>query len=250
MESLRLDRSDLSLAQKTCPVGTATAMVVAPVNTPVSNPAPVNIPIQAPVSLISITSPATGQVLAMGSSTVIRWNTTPPNVFDISLEQPGGAGAGFVATGQSSSATGNQYVWSVGKVFSSQSNTNITIPTGTYRIRIQSPSTGASSSDAVSGWFTIVGQQFTVTSVNPSSSYADNTTSVALFGTGLTSGTSIYFDSNFSGARATNTYTSPDGTILVFTVPTSITTGSHTLFINNGLSATPVTMPFTVLSIQ
>jgi hypothetical protein len=110
---------------------------------------------------------------------------------------------------------------------------------------------GASTSDETSGWFTVVAQQFAVNSVTPSSAYADNATSVVLFGTGFTNSTSIYFDNTYSSLRANNQYVSSDGTVLVFTIPNTVPSGSHTLYINNnGYNSSPVTMPFTVLSIQ
>ncbi len=200
----------------------------------------------------NVTSPATGQVLSIGSSTVIRWNNTPSvGTYNISLEQPGGSGAGFIALNQSSNISNpNQYVWSVGKVSTPQSSSDIVSP-GTYRIRLQSSVSGASTNDQTSGWFTIVGEQFNISSVVPSSSYADNATSIVLFGTGFTDSTSIYFDSNYSNQRANNQYVSSDGTVLVFTIPTIVSAGSHTLYINSsGYNSSPVTMPFTVLNVQ
>ena len=235
-----------SISQKTCSASPATT-----VNTPtILQPAPTPTPV-AEVINTNVTSPATGQVLSVGSSTVIRWNNSPSGIYNISLEQPGGSGAGFIALNQSSNTINpNQYVWSVGKVSTPQSNSAIVSP-GTYRIRLQSSVSGASTNDQTSGWFTIVAQQFAVSSVVPSSAYADNATSVVLFGTGFTNSTIIYFDSNYSGLRANNQYVSSDGTILVFTVPTNVSSGSHTLYINsNGYNSLPVTVPFTVLSTQ
>ena len=232
------------ISNKTCSVSSVSTNVVVPtVLTPATTPTPVEV-----VSNTNVTSPATGQVLSTGSTTVIRWNNTPPSNFNISLEQPGGAGAGFIATSQSLSTNGNQYVWKVGQVFSSQSNSNINVDPGTYRIRLEGANSGAMANDQTSGWFTILAQQFGVSSVVPSSAYADNTTSVVLFGSGFTNSASIYFDSNYSSYRANNTYVSPDGTVLVFTIPTNVPSGSHTLYINNGQSSNPVTLPFTVNS--
>ena len=200
-------------------------------------------------SPVTVTSPALGQVLSIGSSTIIRWSVQPSSVFNITLEQPGGAGAGFIA--QSLSPTsGNQYVWKVGKVFSTQSNSYRTLPTGTYRIRLQSINAGSGMTDEVSGWFTIVAQQFSVSNAMPSSAYADNASAVVLFGSGFTTASSVYFDTNYSSYRANNAYVSPDGSILVFTIPTNVPTGSHTLYINNGISSTPATLPFTINSVQ
>lgn len=193
-----------------------------------------------------ITSPITGQVLSTGSSTVIRWSNPPSGIFNITLEQPGGVGAGFVAMNLSPNSGLNQYVWKVGAVYSSQTNSNITIAPGTYRLRLQSATYGASSNDEVSGWFTVTTPQFTVSSIVPSSGYADNASSVVLFGAGFTSGSAVYFDSDYSNVRANNQYVSPDGSILVFTIPTAVPAGVHTLYIHNSPGSNPVTISFTI----
>ena len=238
-----------SINQKTCNTSSA-----ATVNEPTAVQT-VSVPIQTPATEVvntNVTSPATGQVLSIGSSTVIRWNNTPSGPYNISLEQPGGVGAGFIAFNQSSNTSNqNQYIWSVGEISTFQSSSNTIVSPGTYRIRLQSSVSGASTNDPTSGWFTIVAQQFAVTSVVPSSAYADNATSIVLFGTGFTNSTSIYFDSNYSNQRANNQYVSSDGTVLVFTIPTTVSAGSHTLYINSsGYNSLPVTMPFTVLSTE
>ena len=233
------------ISQNTC--STQSVAVVVPVATQVQ------LPIQTPVAVISntnVTSPATGQVLSIGSTTVIRWNNPMSGSYNISLEQPGGAGAGFITNSQTININSNQYIWKVGQVFSSQTNSSINVIPGTYRIRLQGTNSGAVATDQTSGWFTILAQQFGVNSVVPSSAYADNTTSVVLFGTGFTTGATVYFDTNYSSLRANNTYVSPDGTILVFTIPTTVPTGAHTLYINNGQNSNPVTLPFTVNSIN
>ena len=151
---------------------------------------------------------------------------------------------------QSPNTNSNQYVWNVGKIYTSQSNSYQTLSPGTYRIRLQSSISGASTNDQTSGWFTIVAPQFAVTSVTPSYSFADNATSVVLFGSGFTSSASIYFDNNYSGLMATNKYVSPDGTVIVFTIPTTVSSGPHTLYINNGQSSSPVSLSFVVNSTQ
>jgi hypothetical protein len=237
-----------SISQKTCSTGVASNVTV--INNSSIQSSPVSVATPEVSSNVGITSPATGQVLSIGSSNVIRWNVSPSNIYNINLEQPGGAGAGFIALNQSPNISLNQYVWNAGKVLVSQANSTQSVLPGTYRIRLQGVSSGANSTDQVSGWFTIVAQQFSANSVVPSSSPADNVTSVVLFGLGLTSSVSVYFDSNYSSLRANNEYVSPDGTILVFTIPTNVPAGPHTLIINNGISSTPISLPFTVSSIQ
>lgn len=228
---------------KTC----AIIPVTIPPATTTTPPPPTNPPVTTtpPAPTITtntdITSPTTGQLLTVGDTIRILWKNSPSGIYDISLEQPGGAGAGFVAMSQSPNITGNQYVWNVGKIFSTQTNTNQTLSPGTYRVRIE---------NSTSGWFTIVAKQFGATSVTPTSAYADNASAVVLYGSGFNSGTNIYFDTNYSSLRANNAYVSQDGTVLVFTVPTTVASGSHTLYIDNADNTTSVTLPFTVSSIK
>jgi hypothetical protein len=238
----------ITTTSTTCPTGlTCTANTTA--NATVTTSAS---PVVTEVVNTNVTSPLTGQVLSIGSSTVIRWNNTPSGIYNINLEEPGGTGAGSIALNQSSNTSNpNQYVWSVGKVYTFQSSSGTTVSPGTYRIRLQNSVSGISANDQTSGWFTIVAQQFGVSSVVPSSAYADNTTSVVLFGTGFTNSTSVYFDSNYSSYKVNSQYVSADGTIMVFTIPTNVPAGSHTLYINNnGYNSSSVTLPFTVLSVQ
>jgi len=236
------------IKQKTCNVDIVSNTPVITTQTLVQSSVQVPVPI---ISNTNITSPTTGQILSIGKSVPIRWNTSPTNPYDLSLEQPGGVGAGFIASSLDiSTINGNQYVWNVGKVFSSQTNSSQTIIPGTYRIRMQNSVSGASSTDQTSGWFTVVAPQFSVSSVVPSSVYADNTTSVVLFGVGLNLSTSVYFDSNYSNLRANNTYVSPDGTVVIFTVPTTVPVGSHTLYVNNAQNASPVMAYLTIIPIQ
>jgi hypothetical protein len=243
----------VSASSQTCPVGyvctanTQSTSVAASSNQTIAN----NVSATTNTSSnMTVTSPMTGQVLSIGSSVAIRWNVSPTSDYNIVLEQPGGIGAGFVAQSLSSNTNNNQYLWNVGKIFSSDMNSNQSVAAGTYRIRLESVSSGALSTDPVSGWFTIVAPQFVVNSVVPSSAYADNATSVVLFGSGFTTSASVYFGTNYSSLRADNTYVSPDGTVLVFTVPTTVPAGSYTLFINNGAGSSPSKLPFVVSSIQ
>ena len=238
--------------QKSCISSTAnTPAVISSAITANSIPQSVSVPISPPaISNGSITSPTTGQVMSIGSSTVIRWSRPLNGNYDLSLEQPGGAGVGFITNDQSSGTNQNQYLWKVGKIFLSQSNSYQTISAGTYRIRIHGSSIGNSATDQVSGWFTMVASRFSVSSIVPSRGLADDDTSIVLFGSGLTPSASIYFDTNYSNLRATNRYVSPDGTLIVFTIPVTVPAGPHTLYINDGQSSSPLSLPFVVSTIQ
>lgn len=242
----------VSMQARVCASATADSSSITVINPTTSAPVIATSP-AAPVSPSvagSITAPATGQVFAIGSSTMIKWSGVPSAIYNILLEQPGGAGAGFVAMSISSDANGGQYLWKVGKAFSSQFNNDQTVAPGAYRLRLQAPSSGAASSDPVSGWFTIVAPQLLASSVSPSSVPADGATSAVLLGSGFSSGTVVYFDSHNSGSRATNQYVSPDGTVLIFTVPASISAGPHQLFVSDSSNSTAAPVPFSVSAVQ
>ncbi|MEI8327601.1 MAG: peptidoglycan-binding domain-containing protein [Candidatus Taylorbacteria bacterium] len=240
------------ITQKSCIYSTSNTSVVGSSAATVNSvPPSVSVPISLPaISRGSITSPVTGQVISIGSSTVIRWSRSLTGNYDLSLEQPGGAGVGFIANDQFSGTNQNQYIWKVGKIFLTQSNSYQTVPAGTYRIRLRDSSVGDPATDQLSGWFTVIASQFSVSSIVPPRGLADDSTSFVLFGSGLTPSTHIYFDSNYSGLRATNRYVSPDGSLVVFTVPTTVPAGSHMLYINDGQSSSPLSMPFVVSTIQ
>ena len=242
---------DICASTLATPAVIATPIVVAPAQT--STPTTqASTPASAPIvsaSTFDVTSPSVGQVLPINSSLIIRWNKLPPNVFNIVLEQPGGVGSGFIAQSVSPTA-GYQYLWKVGSVFSSQINSNTKVDVGTYRVRLQSTYSGATSSDQVSGWFTIVAPQFVATTVMPASAPADNSTSVVLLGSGFTYYTHLYFDTNDYSTRVTSSYISPDGSVLVFTVPTTMSVGRHTLFVTNGSNISSSSLPFIVSAVQ
>jgi hypothetical protein len=79
-----------------------------------------------------------------------------------------------------------------------------------------------------------------VNTILPSSVPNDDTTAVVLYGTGFDASSRIYFDTRF-GTPANVRYSSPDGTVIVFTVPTGLASGAHTAFLTN--STNTITMP-------
>lgn len=199
---------------------------------------------------INVTFPSTGQVLPIGNTITIRWNKAPSGIFNIILEQPGGAGAGFVANNLTGSAQG-QYTWKVGNIFSTFSNLEQTVPAGTYRLRLQNANSSSAHDDIVSGWFTIVAPSFSVSDVRPASSLADNSTAIVLFGSGFSqNNNSVYFDSSTNGIRARNLFVSSDGTVFVFAIPVNVSKGPHTLIINNSSSGSNASIPFVVTGAQ
>ncbi len=194
--------------------------------------------VAAPVS--TITSPASGATLSIGKLYPISWNSSTNYPYNIVLEQLGGAGAGFIATNLSGGAG---YSWRAGNVFSSAAQADQTVATGTYRVRITAATGGVSDGDPVSGWFTLIGPPLALNSVSPTSLPVDGRSTAVIYGTGLNSSSVVYFDQQY-GARANVQYISPDGTIMVITVPSSVSIGAHSLFIMNQYGTISNSLPF------
>jgi peptidoglycan hydrolase-like protein with peptidoglycan-binding domain len=187
----------------------------------------------SPVALsnpVTIISPASGDTLTTGQIYNIAWNVPTNYPYNIVLEEPGGAGAGFIATNLSG---GSGYSWRAGTIFSTATQSNQTVATGTYRIHIEQTSGGVSSADPVSGWFTVVGAPLAINSVTPSTIPADGHTVGVIYGNGFDSSSIVYLDQQY-GTPATLQYVSADGTVIVFTIPTTISAGYHTVLVQNG----------------
>jgi hypothetical protein len=143
-------------------------------------------------------------------------------------------GAGYIAIG---SFVGNQYVWKIGSTLSLDQQF---VAPGTYRIHIVDTRKGAQSSDQKSDPFTIAAAPLIVTNIIPSSAPSDDNTTVVLYGSGFTFSSSISFDGLY-GPTARTLYSSPDGRVLLFTVPTNISAGQHTLQVRNRYASSATT---------
>lgn len=176
----------------------------------------------SPVSSSLVTAPRAGETLTIGKTYSIAWTGSANSMgYTILLENTGGVGAGYIAMG---TFPDNTFVWKIGTILSS----NTAIAPGTYRIRITDTIRGPQSIDRVSDPFIVSATPVSIRTVFPSTVPADNNTSVVLYGSGFTSGTAVYFDGLIGSSAAQVTYASPDGRVLIFTVPTSISTGRHT----------------------
>jgi hypothetical protein len=184
----------------------------------------------SPTALVNsptIISPAAGNTLTIGQTYNVAWNVPTNYAYNIVLEQPGGSGAGFIASNLSG---GNGYSWRAGTIFSTASQANQTVATGTYRIHIEQASGGVSSADPVSGWFTLTGPALSINSVTPSSVTADGRSVGVIYGSGFDSSSVVYVDQQY-GTPATLQYVSADGTVIVFSIPQSISAGYHTILV-------------------
>lgn len=186
-------------------------------------------------------APTAGQTLSTGQAFKIQWGTQAYPRYDLVLVSSNGSNMGFIAQGLSNT---NQYIWNVGNVYTSQSGTNITVPNGLYQIRMQSSALGAESSDPVSNQFSISPATLSISSVFPAVAPADGNRAVVLYGSGFNTNVSVQIGS--SGVRGTILYVSPDGTVLVFTVPTTAFIGSQTISVENQFQQLSNQLQFTV----
>lgn len=196
---------------------------------------PPTVPATTTVPHIIVTNPQRGVDFTLGESYLISW-TGPSDAmgYSILLEDQNGAGKGYIALG---AFPEKQYTWKAGEILSSN---NQTIALGTYRIRVQHQVKGPMPYDETSGVFHIVYPPLTVTQIFPKTSLnADAKTSVVLYGSGFTSSSFVYFDQSFA-VSTRPLYTSPDGTVMVITIPERLPSGYHTVRVSNtyDLSAT------------
>ncbi|MES2215731.1 MAG: hypothetical protein V4481_00330, partial [Patescibacteria group bacterium] len=193
-------------------------------------------PSASPAPSISITSPASDEVLTAGSDYRISWDSSLSGTYSILLEDQYGVGAGYITDSISS---GTSYVWNVGKIYSSSLQANTVLPTGTYRIRIQSLS-GSTKNDRVSGLFSLKAAPISINSVLPTTIPNDNYSTGIIYGSGFDSTTRVYVDA--LGAYAANMlYASADGKFLAFSIPTYILPGQHPLLVSNSYSSNAIT---------
>jgi hypothetical protein len=141
------------------------------------------------------------------------------------LETEDGTTRGYIAFFP---GTSEEYVWDVGKV--SVGDSTEIVGTGKYRIRVQDKSRGGAANDPKSGLFTIIAPELVVSSVTPSAILADGKASAVVFGSGFTKNTRVYLDDIY-GISADVLFISPDGTILVFSMPSTVSRGLHRLIL-------------------
>lgn len=186
----------------------------------------------------SVTAPRANASLLIGQTYTITWNGTDRQGYSIVLEDANGLSEGYVTPISQSSGS---FSWQVGTVLSGITDTYTTVPTGTYQIHLRS-----SSGDIYSGQFNISAPALSVGTIMPLSfsSLAQNPTMV-IYGSGLNSSARVNIDGsyNFSG---TNLYASPDGTVLVFSVPSGLSVGQHSADVSNAYGSLAVSPTFNV----
>lgn len=199
---------------------------------PSPSPSPVTV---ATTSTISGTSPSTGLKrvfapgdgtrLTLGSTYLVAWDQSGASQ-SVVLEDQHGVAQGFITSSVAASA---HYSWLVGSVFSTKTQGTIVVPPGTYRIRVS----GWGMNDQLSGWFTIEVPPVEISLMKPAQMAADNNSVGFLYGKGFTGAVALYIDDRW-GTPVNRLYTSPDGTILVFSLPPSVSPGTHWIIVDSG----------------
>jgi len=186
----------------------------------------------------SIVSPLSGVTLSLGQTYKIAWNSSNNSGYSIVLEDQNGLSQGFVTPNAQLSGS---FTWQVGTVLSGVTSSYATVPTGTYRLHFYAFSGG---SDLYSGNFTIVAPPLTASLIIPTNVSLVNSPTMVVYGSGFNSATRVNIDGayNFSPNIL---YASPDGTVVVFPLPTNLSVGQHTAYMSTAYG-TVISPPFTL----
>jgi peptidoglycan hydrolase-like protein with peptidoglycan-binding domain len=195
----------------------------------------VSVQTPSPVSDVIFTSPRSGSTLVFGQSATIKWNGGLDSNMALVLEDESGVAKGFI----SAYPNQNQYVWEVGKLSVSGSDLMELVEPGNYRIRLQGRNSGPIQSDIKSELFKIQAPEIVVKSVMPASVSADNKSVVVLYGSGFFGKTKVRLNDMY-GEPVSVLYTSSDGTVIIFSIPSGISSGTYQISLTNkyGISAT------------
>ncbi len=195
---------------------------------------------QTSTQTISITSPRENATLTIDKEETIRWKTAMKSTYSIILEDSKGVSMGYIAP----ALLGNtSYVWKVGSVYSTEIQDNRTVDPGTYRIRIRNTYSGDGTDDPMSAFFTIQSQPIYGQLVYPKTVNVSKDQSIVLYGSGFNDKTTIYIDGAYN-IRTTKLYTSPDGRVIIFQAPKTLSPGSHSLWAYNGTEVTNLNLNF------
>lgn len=225
-----------SIRDKSC-----NASYTATVINSVSNPSPSPSPKLERVntSNLTVNYPQASSTLVADTKTSIKWAATPGTFYGIILEDKDGVGVGHITQ----TVFGDSFDWMVGNVFSSQTNTDIYIEPGIYRIRISGTRGTTSVGEQYSGLFAIAGKKLEIESINPNFIYTNKNSYIAMIGTGYDNTTQINFDINNSSRKIKPNYISEDGKVLVFKIPSYFSQGQYALNVFNtyasGATSTP-----------
>lgn len=192
----------------------------------------------------TLTIPVSSELTA-GTKYTITWHPRSGTIYNLTIDDQYGIGAGYIA----SNVSGGSYEWTVGEVYSARTRSNMILQPGKYSIRAQDVNKGALPTDERSPTFTLLGKPIVISSVMPASVPNDDKTSVVVYGSGFDSSTRVRFDGISNGVLIAPLYISPDGRVLVFTVPWSVYPAVRYFQVNNAYESGATSTPSNAMNI-
>jgi hypothetical protein len=218
-----------------CKINNNSALVLNSVSNQANNNSVVGINKNNP----TVISPAADSVLATDSKTSIRWKEIKGSIYGITLEDKDGLGVGHIA----SAVSGNSFEWTVGKVFSASTNSNIYVEPGMYRIKLTNSSYSSNIPDQYSGLFSITGKYLNIGSIIPSSVSNSDNVSIVAYGRGFDSNTMVSYGIDGNNRMTKPVFVSNNGKLLVFEIPSGISVGDYSVNVyslySSGATSTP-----------
>lgn len=195
----------------------------------------------------TVSNPSLGTSLRSGTKTLIEWRSIPNAIYDIKLEDKNGTTYGFIAT----SISGSNYVWEVGKLFSTASNSYISIEPGSYRVVLVSSNYSSSNTtpEQYGYLFNIVGKTLEINSIIPSTISNQDDSFVSIYGTGFDSTTNVSYRAQSTVRDTKPEYISSDGKILVFRVPAFTKLNDYSVSVYNTYSSGATSTPSNALNL-
>jgi peptidoglycan hydrolase-like protein with peptidoglycan-binding domain len=224
------------IKDNSCIVRSNTASVINSQTTPASTPISAS---RISSDKLTIVTPYAGEYLKTDSKVRVRWKDMKDANYSLILEDKDGLSFGYVT----SSVFGNTYDWTIGKVYSARSNSEIYVPPGQYRIYAKNNGLSKNAPEQFSGLFSILGKPLEIDSVLPNVISNSADTSVVLYGRGFDDSTVVNFDVSNNGRIAKPNFVSSDGRILVFKISPLVRIGQYGITVNNtydgGATSTP-----------
>ncbi len=202
-------------------------------------------PVTTPATVVSssngiVTAPLAGTSLPIGQTYTITWNGVNKAGYTITLEDQTGLSYGFITP---NTQTAGSFIWQVGTVLSAVTDAYSTVNSGTYRIHMESLSSAAP--DIYSGYFNITVPALSISSVIPLIVSLSGSQTMALYGSGFSQSSRISVDGYYNSS-SNPFYASPDGTIIVFPLPSDVPIGTHVVDVSNIYGSLATSPAFTI----
>ncbi|MFA6432861.1 MAG: peptidoglycan-binding protein [Candidatus Paceibacterota bacterium] len=186
----------------------------------------------------NVTIPVASEMM-VGNKYTITWHPRTGTIYNLTLDDQYGIGAGYVAT----NVSGGRYEWTVGEIYSARTRSNTILTPGRYSFRAQDVNKGALPTDERSVLFTLLPKPIVISSITPSSAPNDDKTAVVIYGSGFDASSRIRFDGYSDGYATAPLYISADGRVLVFTVPRGIYPSIRSVRVNNTYESNATSSP-------